>query len=100
MKRKNLKTHYEYYDVYISPDRTPDQQKAHKELVKKLKEKIQKEPDRRFYIRGGQILCDDSAKKATINREEDCYYMFDHALQKRLNKQIYWIDSRHVHMRM
>lgn len=42
--------------VYITPDRTPEQQIAHKHLVQKLKSKIEKYPKRRWIISRGDIV--------------------------------------------
>lgn len=72
--RRDLKKMEEYSDVYMAPDRTPDQQKNHNELVKKLREKIQTTPDKRFYIKNGEVLCDEDAKK--VSGSSSCY-MFD-----------------------
>ena len=80
LKRKFLKT-TDYYNVYMAPDRTPEEQKMHNGLVKKLKEKIKEMPEKRFYIKNGQIHCDEQAKKVTVNRDDDNYYMFDTASQ-------------------
>ena len=47
---KQLKKSDWYFEVYITLDRTPDQQKKHKQMVEKLKEKIKEMPERKFYI--------------------------------------------------
>ena len=41
----------------MSPDRSPEQREAHRELVKELKTKRIAEPDKRFYIKGDKIHC-------------------------------------------
>lgn len=41
--------------IYVTPDRTLEQQKKHKNLVKQLKEKIAVHPERRWVIRGDKI---------------------------------------------
>jgi len=42
--------------IYIGPDRTSEQIKAHKRLVEQLKEKIKEHPRRRWIIRNGTII--------------------------------------------
>ena len=76
-KEKILKKTNYYYDVYMAPDRTPDQQKNHKELVEKLKKRIKETPDKRLYIKNGEIWCDEEAKKVDVDRNDSRYYMFD-----------------------
>ena len=44
-----------FKDVYISMDRTPEQQKYHKDLVIELKKNIKSSPDRYWYIRNDKI---------------------------------------------
>ena len=44
-----------YSKVYVTPDRTPEQQKRHRELVNHLKLKIKLEPSRRWVIRRGEV---------------------------------------------
>ena len=41
---------------YFAPDRTTYQIEAHKELVKKLKDKINEQPGRRWVIKHGTIV--------------------------------------------
>ena len=41
--------------IYVTPDRTLEQQKKHKNLVKQLKEKIAVHPERRWVIRGDKV---------------------------------------------
>ena len=45
-----------YSNVYVTPDRTPEQQQKQKELVNKLKKKIEAHPLRRWVIKGGKIM--------------------------------------------
>ena len=72
-KKKNLKF-TDFSHVYMAPDRTPDEQKEHARLVKKLKDKIKNMPNKRFYIKNGEIRCDENANKVD---DDDYYYLFD-----------------------
>ena len=45
--------------VFISPDRTPEQRAVHRELVVQMKSKKTNEPNKRHYIKGGQIYSAD-----------------------------------------
>ena len=49
-----------YRLVYICPDRTAEERKAHKKLLELLKEKRQSEPSRYHYIRNNKVLSFDS----------------------------------------
>ena len=52
---RKLRRTDKFKDVFLSPDRTPDQRIKHKELVNLLKEKLSQEPQMRHFIRAGQI---------------------------------------------
>ena len=54
-RARKLRDSQRFKMVFISPDRTPDQRAAHRELVERLKLKKTEEPQMRHYIRGGQI---------------------------------------------
>ena len=41
----------------MCPDRSPEQRKIHKELVKELKEMAAGEPNKKFFVRAGKIEC-------------------------------------------
>ena len=56
-KAKRLKDIDCYRTVYISPDRTPEERISRQKLVCQLKEKRQLDPDQRYYIRRGEIVC-------------------------------------------
>ena len=60
-KRKYLKKSLDYSNVYISPDWTVEQRQRHKQLVGELKERIKKSPEKRYYIKNGQLFCDEKA---------------------------------------
>ena len=58
-KASNLRNFDQYKQVFISPDRTPEQRAARRELIEQLKLKRTNEPNSRHYIKGGQILSAD-----------------------------------------
>ena len=61
-KSRNLRMVDKYKNVFLAPDRSPDEREKHKELVNKLKEKRLKEPQKRHYIRSGNICSVDNDK--------------------------------------
>ena len=48
--------HGKYDMVYITPDRTTEQLKKHRQLVKRLKERITERPEKRWIIKMGEIV--------------------------------------------
>ena len=50
-----LKFSTSYKRVYVSPQRSEEDQKTHNELVKQLKEKINGNPSRFWFIRDGTV---------------------------------------------
>ena len=52
---RRLRLVEKFRNVFVSPDRSPDQRRVQKELVTKMKERMDKEPGKKFYIRDGQI---------------------------------------------
>jgi DNA mismatch repair ATPase MutS len=55
-----LKSTERFRKVYISVDRSAEQQARHKELVKTLNKKISEQPNRKWYIKNNQVRYDDS----------------------------------------
>ena len=56
LTRSHFLSNSEFYGgVYISPDRTPEEQRKHSDLVKNLKMKIQENPGKFWFIRDGKI---------------------------------------------
>ena len=53
---KKLKATEDHKNVYISIHRTMEQQKRHKDLVDKLKKKIEENPERYWYIKSDKIF--------------------------------------------
>jgi hypothetical protein len=54
-----------YRSVYICPDRTVEERRAHKKLLDLLKEKRTAEPDRTHFIRNNKVLSFDSSSKGS-----------------------------------
>ena len=54
-RAKNLKQSDQYSNVYISPDRSPEERAAHKQLVQQLKKKRDSERESHHFIRDGKI---------------------------------------------
>ena len=54
-----LKNSTKHSAVYLSPDRTKEQQLAHKALVKKMKELICSDPNKHYYIKNNKVLSTD-----------------------------------------
>jgi hypothetical protein len=55
IKAKNLRRVEQHKHVFISPDRSPEQRAAHRELVLELKRRAAAEPKMRYFIRGGKV---------------------------------------------
>ena len=62
VKSKNLRRTENYKDVFLTPDRSREQRLEHRELVAQLKKKVEDEPQRYHYIRGGQLFSSDKSK--------------------------------------
>ena len=60
---KNLRSVTKFRTVFVYPDRSPEQRKIQRDLVKEMKERAAKETDKQFFIKGGQIQC--KSKTAT-----------------------------------
>ena len=60
-KAKSLKSfqtdgyNYEYCKLFVSPDRSPEERLTRQNLVKEMKDKIKKDPTKRYYIRNNQV---------------------------------------------
>ena len=55
-KAPNLKKTNDYRTWYITPDRTPEEQAAHKKLVAQLKDKITADSTMYHYIKDGKVM--------------------------------------------
>ena len=56
MKARRLRTVEAYKPVFLSPDRSPDERTQHRQLILDLKQKVAKQPDKKHFIRQGQII--------------------------------------------
>lgn len=61
-KAKKLKEQERYKDVYMSPDRSPEQRLKQKQLVAQLKQLAVDKPGQRHFIRNGKIFSEDKTK--------------------------------------
>ncbi len=51
--------------IFVSPDRSVEQRAQQKQLVIDLKKKTQAEPEKRHYIKGGQVCSVDIPVKSS-----------------------------------
>ena len=61
---KKLKQTTTFKTIYLSPDRSPDERTARKELVESLRAKIKEEPEFYHFIKDGKICKTDRKVKA------------------------------------
>ena len=61
-KSRDLKNSTDYSAVYLKPDRTVEQRRKHRELVNELKQSIKDSPDKRHFIRNGEICHEENVK--------------------------------------
>ena len=52
---RNLKNRDEFKNVYLGPDRTKENQLAHNKLVKEMKQMIERDPSKHYFIRQRKI---------------------------------------------
>ena len=55
-KAKKLKATAAYRNVYISPDRSPEEREKHRELVAKMKQKASEDPEKHYFLLKGEIF--------------------------------------------
>ena len=60
-KARNLRSSEKYKQVYLTPDRTIEERVTQKKLVLDLKKKKTDEPDKRHYLKDGQICSEDKS---------------------------------------
>ena len=60
MRARNLKDS-NFKHVYLGPDRTKEEQLAHSKLVKEMKQMIQKDSNKHYFIRGRKICTADKS---------------------------------------
>lgn len=58
-KTRNLRQLERLKAVYVSPDRSPVERAARRQLVLELKKKIAEQSDRKHYIKGGKVCSED-----------------------------------------
>ena len=56
MKARTLRTVEAYKSVFLSPDRSPDERTQHRQLILYSKQKVAQQPDKKHFIRQGQII--------------------------------------------
>ena len=56
-RAKRLREIDGYQSIYLCPDRTLEERTIRKKLVEQLKEKRANHPDKRYFIRGGDVVC-------------------------------------------
>ena len=61
-KSRDLKNSTDHNAVYLKPDRTVEQRRKHRELVNELKQSIKDSPDKRHFIRNGEICHEENVK--------------------------------------
>ena len=54
--KSSLKNSQDYKDIYISPDRSPEEREERRKLVAELRARKEKEPGKTFGIRGGKVV--------------------------------------------
>ena len=52
-----------YEEIYLSPDRSPKERVAHRNLVEQLRQKFRDEPNRMHFIRNNKIISRDESQK-------------------------------------
>ena len=62
-KARNLRSTDKYKTVFVAPDRSVEQRALQKQLVTDLKKKKKEEPNKRHYLKGGQICSQDITAK-------------------------------------
>ena len=58
-KAKKLKAAAAYRNVYISPDRSPEERDKHRKLVAEMKRKASEDPEKHYFLVSGEICCRD-----------------------------------------
>ena len=60
---RNLKQSAQFNKLFISPDWTPEQRQQRRDHAAKLREKLEADPDRRYFIRGAWVHSEDMEAK-------------------------------------
>jgi hypothetical protein len=64
---KGLKQVDNLKNVFISPDRSPEERAKRRELISQLKEKIKKEPELYHFIQNGKLLSAEKRQSQSTN---------------------------------
>ena len=67
-KSKSLRNSERFKDVFISPDRTVKERQQQRELVTELKKRKTDEPNKRHFIKSGQVISSDKADIVCVKR--------------------------------
>ena len=63
---KLLKETLCYNRCFIAPDRSPEQRVVHRQLINEMKKRREEQPEKYFFIKGGEICCvERTVKQAT-----------------------------------
>ena len=54
---KKLKGHDKLGSIFISPDRSMEERKAHKQLIDEMKKKRNEDPTKYYFIKKGTVCC-------------------------------------------
>ena len=62
---KNLKQS-EYSSVFLSLDKSPEERAERRKLVEQMKKKIAENPHKKYFIRQGEICCDEETLRQLV----------------------------------
>ena len=66
-KSRDLKESPHHSAVYLKPDRTLDQRRKHRELVNELKQSIIDSPNKRHFIRNGEVCHEETVQTEKVD---------------------------------
>ena len=67
---KNLK-HSRFNNIFISLDKSPEERAERKRLVEEMKKKIAENPEKKYYIRRGELCCEEKPVRDSAPSEKD-----------------------------
>lgn len=59
LKAKDLRLSSNFKEIYICPDRSPEERIRQRKVIADLKERIKKDPGRKYFIKGGKVCTVD-----------------------------------------
>ena len=68
MRARNLRDSKVFKHVYLGPDRTRGEQLAHSKLVKEMKQMIQKDSNKHYYIGDRKICSADKSLSSQVSQ--------------------------------